>query len=185
MLRTVLAGILSVGMIVTTVRAESPDRVGAARPAVGDVDRGAAPDFKVVFWYDRRRPLDTFKYQVYDLRKSEFTPEVGRWLTLMKEKYPGYEAYAREVVLAREEGGTEKLKIGSAIIREFLVVGTEHGYDFGGYAGMGRFDPRDTSQPSRPSRVPSMSRPNRLPASPYLPPAASSPFPLPYPRPHP
>ena len=41
-------------------------------------------DFKVVVWYRRDRPLETFKYQIYDLRKGEYTPAVDDWLELMR-----------------------------------------------------------------------------------------------------
>src|SRR4051794_14611257 len=85
--------------------------------------QAAGADFRVAYWFDRGRPLETFKFQPYDLRKKEFTPDVERWLRMMQDKYPGYEAYTRDVDLSRLKGGTDKLKVGSAITGEFLAVG--------------------------------------------------------------
>ncbi|MGZ3415554.1 MAG: hypothetical protein ACXVAT_17180, partial [Isosphaeraceae bacterium] len=70
-------------------------------------------DFKVVVWYRRDRPLDTFKYQVYDVRKGQYTPAVDAWIQLLRTKYPAYDVTIREVDLAREQGETESLKVGS------------------------------------------------------------------------
>jgi hypothetical protein len=86
-----------------------------------------AADMRIVFWYDRARPLDTFKFQSYDLRKHQYTPEVERWATMTRQKYPGFEVYTRDVDLTREVGQTDNLKIGSAITREFMVLGARHG----------------------------------------------------------
>jgi hypothetical protein len=138
---------------------------------------GTAPDVRIVFWYDRKRPLETFHHQVYNLRKHEYTPAVERWFKRMREQYEGYDAYSRDIVLEREHGDTEKHKIGSAIVREFLIVGSAYGYDFGGFsaAGVTGFHPT----PLRP--LP------RVGISPFIPVAPSVPFPVPYPypRPHP
>lgn len=134
------------------------------------------PDLRLVVWYDRARPLETFRYQVYDLRRHEFTPKVGAWVARVRASYPRYEVDTRDVVLARERGDTEKLRIGSAVIREFLVLGTAHGYDFGGMTSGGAVPPGVPTRPVRPlPRRPSHST---SPASP------TGPFPIPYPRPH-
>jgi hypothetical protein len=144
---------------------------------------GTGPDVRIVFWYDRKRPLETFRHQVYDLRKHEYTPAVERWFKRMRERYEGYDAYSRDIVVEREHGDTEKHKIGSAIVREFLVVGSAYGYDFGGFAAGGSRGPGGVS-----SFHPTPSRPlPRVGTSPFIPVAPSVPFPVPYPypRPHP
>jgi hypothetical protein len=150
---------------------------------------GASPsaDLRIVFWYDRARPLDTFQYRVYDLRKHEFTHEVERWLADVRARFPRFEAYTRDVVLSQERGETEKLKTGSVVVREFLVIGSYYGYDFGG------FMPGSPSL-SPPRRSPSLVNPIVPPRRP-TPPLFSAPgsgpignpnpFPYPYPRPHP
>ena len=48
-------------------------------------------DFKVITWFRRDQPLATFKYQIYDVRKGEYTPAVHAWLELMRTKHPAYE----------------------------------------------------------------------------------------------
>jgi hypothetical protein len=132
-------------------------------------------DVRLVFWFDRARPLDTFKFQAYDLRRKEFTPDVDRWLAVMKKDFPGYDAYTRDVDLAGERGETDNLKVGSAVLREFLVLGGRYGYDFGGY---------DYQAPARPVPFHSLPRVGTRPAYTGVP-SASYPFPVPYPRPHP
>ena len=60
-----------------------------AAPPVQPAATSEHADFKVVIWYRRDRPLDTFKYQVYDLRKGQYTPAVDAWVQLMRTKYQG------------------------------------------------------------------------------------------------
>ena len=69
-------------------------------------------------WYRRDGPLDTFKYQVYDVRKGQYTPAVDVWIQLLRTKYPAYDVMIREVDLTREQGETESLKVGSVVKRE-------------------------------------------------------------------
>ena len=93
--------------------------LGASAAAVAFDDPPATapvqPDVKIAVWYRRDRPLDTFKYQVYDLRKGEYTRAVDDWLTFLRTRYPAYQVHIRDVVLAREKGATEALRVGSVI----------------------------------------------------------------------
>ncbi len=139
-----------------------------------------AADVRLVFWYERARPLDTFKFQSYDLRKKQFTPEVERWMVLMKRKYPGYDVYTREIDLSQEHGATDNLKIGSAITREFLSFGALHGASFAGYSGP---SPNILSG-TKPSTFHTIPRVGNGPLGLSAPPALY-PVPMPYPRPHP
>ena len=108
---------------------------GASGPQANPPGRPAATpghtDFKVVVWYRRDRPLDTFKYQVYDLRKGQYTPAVDVWIQLPRTKYPGYDVTIREVDLAREQGETESLKVGSVIKRELMAAAALEGIVIG------------------------------------------------------
>ncbi len=145
-------------------------------------------DFKVVLWYRRDRPLDTFKYQVYDLRKGQYTPAVDAWVQLMRTKYTAYHVTMRDVDLEDEQGETESLKVGSVIKRELMAAAALEGVVIGyGVPGFqvptnaprtGLAAPARTSQPAP--------RGATLGSSSYLnPPGPSFPFPMPYPRPHP
>lgn len=71
----------------------------------------------------------------------------------MKRDYPGYEAYTRDVVLAREQGHTDNLKIGSAVLREFYLLGDRNGYTFAGTT---------TSTAGPPPRIPGAVRPTPM-----------------------
>ena len=81
-------------------------------PLSGSAPGYAHADFKVLVWYRRADPLATFKYQVYDLRKGEFTPAVVAWIKTVNAKYPTYTAFTRDVDLSAENGKTDALKVG-------------------------------------------------------------------------
>jgi len=166
---------------------------GATGPQANPPGRPAATpghtDFKVVLWYRRDRPLDTFKYQVYDLRKGQYTPAVDAWLQLLRTKYRAYDVMIREVDLAREQGETESLKVGSVIKRELLAAAALEGIVIGDTAPglqVRTIAPR-TGLPAAPGMI---GRPAPLGASfrssnDLNPPGPSFPVPMPYPRPHP
>lgn len=143
-----------------------------------------APDVRIVFWFDRARPLDTFRYQAYDLARREYTPAVDAWLARLRKEYPGYAAYARDVDASRGQGDTRDHRIGHAILQEFLGVGLQHGYDFGGYLpGIGPSAPLFPSYRPSPALRPTPGRPG-LPAG-VSPAPTPFPVPFPFPRPHP
>jgi hypothetical protein len=179
------------GLIVLLVLAcASPDATGsqanlASRPAATPEEIG----FKVAVWYRRDQPLDTFKYQVYDVRKGQYTPAVDAWVQLMRTKYTAYHVTIRDVDLAHELGETESLKVGAVVKRELMAAAALEGVVVGdGVPGfqVPAIAPR-TGLPAAPGRI-------GRPAPPGLgarglnelnPPAPSFPVPVPYPRPHP
>jgi hypothetical protein len=135
-----------------------------------------APDLKIAVWYREADPLDTFRYQVYDLRRGEYSPAVDQWSADVRARYPAYRVYVRDVVLARQRGASEKYRIGAAIMDEFLAVGAAHGYDFRPPAPTPATRSVATPRPSLPvGGLPPVGGP----------PAPSFPVPVPYPRPHP
>ncbi|MGA7501537.1 MAG: hypothetical protein WBX00_32810 [Isosphaeraceae bacterium] len=166
---------------------------GASGPQANLSDRPAATpgltDFKVVVWYRRAQPLDTFKYQVYDLRKGQYTPAVDVWIQLLRTKYPGYDVTIREVDLAREQGETESLKVGSVIKHELMAAAALEGIVIGDTVPglqVRTIVPR-TGLPAAQGMI---GRPAPLGASfrgsnELNPPGPSFPVPVPYPRPHP
>jgi hypothetical protein len=145
-------------------------------------------DYKVVIWYHQDRPLDTFKYQVYDVRKGEYTPAVDAWIELMRSKHPAYLVAVRDVDLSRQKGETESLKVGSVLMRELTAAASLEGIIVGGPIGGGLsrpFSPRPgfstppiAGQPSLPGIGPTRSVD-------LSPPPYTYPVPMPYPRPHP
>jgi hypothetical protein len=84
-------------------------------------------DFKVLIWYRLDDPLGTFKYQVYDVRKGEYTPAVDRWIVDVQKKYSGYLVVVRDVDLLREKGATEQLRVGAVIRRDIAVAAASAG----------------------------------------------------------
>lgn len=145
-------------------------------------------DYKVVAWFDRARPIESFQYQVYDVRKGDYTPAVDAWVALMAAKYPGYEVAVRDVDLAREKGPTEIRKVGAVVHRELLAAAAAEGVFLDG-APPRRIVAR---RPLTPRLVPIE---GPFAPSPYLPSArmrflqpstpVGFPVPMPYPRPHP
>jgi hypothetical protein len=174
---------LSLLFLIALAQPPAPERATTANPASGPAKPIA--DLKIAFWYDRNRPLDTFRYQVYDLAKGEDSPELDRWMKTIRDRFPSYSAYTREFDLSRVHGDTRNHKIGTAIQSEFLAVGTAHGYDFGGYVpGVDRL-PSASPRPFRPFPVRPLPTPRgRTPELPG-PPSSRFPVPIPYPRPHP
>lgn len=153
---------------------------GAPAPAV-DL---AGADLVVVVWYRGDDALETFKYRVYDVRKGEYTAAVDEWVAMMRRKFPGYVVRARRVVLAKEQGATESLKVGSVIHRELIGAAAMSGIVLGEPLQVGP----GPASPSRPAaRIDRWSEPqpgaggqtNINPVD------RGSPFPVPYPRPHP
>jgi hypothetical protein len=167
-------------------RAQSPaDRAGSVSTSPARID------FKVITWFRRDQPLATFKYQIYDLRKGEYTPAVDAWLELMRTKHPGYEVTVRNVDLTREKGQTEMLKVGSVIKRELAAVAGLEGIFVGDgiVPGLNRL-PTLTPGPGSPTARQGSFRSG--PLGPQVdrslfanPPSSGFPFPVPYPRPRP
>lgn len=116
------------------------------------------------------------------MRKGEYTPAVDQWVAMMRQKYPGYVVRACRVVLAKEPGATESLKVGSVIHRELIGAAAMSGIVLGGPLQVG-----PAPAPSRPAARTSSF--DELPGSGggtnSNPVDRPSPFPVPYPRPHP
>ncbi len=74
-------------------------------------------DFKVIVWYNKVDALKTFQYQIYDVRKGEFTSKVDDWIKDVQVRYPAYVVIVREVDLGREKGATEMLNVGAVVRR--------------------------------------------------------------------
>lgn len=153
------------------------------------ISRGAPPvqsiDYKVAIWYRRDRPLETFRYQAYDLRKGEYTRAVDDWLVLLRTRYPEYEVHVLDVVLAREKGATERLRLGSAIHRELLAAAAAEGVFLG--APIPRVQAPRPALPGTPSLLgrPTLPGLGSTGTVDFSPPRPSFPVPVPYPRPHP
>lgn len=148
-------------------------------------------DYKVVVWYNKSAPIDTFKHQTYDLRKNEYTPTVDEWVEMMRTRYPNYEVVVRDVDVARETGPNDTRKVGSVIYRELLSAAATQGVFVG--AAAPPLSPSPTFRRPKPLATPPSSL-GPMPGygySPILPMFYQNPLPqgfpvpVPYPRPHP
>jgi hypothetical protein len=148
-------------------------------PAVGQP--GPHVDYRVIVWYRRSRPLETFEYQVYDVRKGEYTAAVDDWLSLMRTKYTGYVVIPRAVDLSREKGKTEALKVGAVVQRELLAAAALAGVVLGEAGGTSSRSTRQAYSTRHRGTQRRFSGSSTMisPAGP------TSPVPMPYPRPHP
>lgn len=163
-----------------TVCAAPAAAVGPGEAAGSRVRRA---DLEILVWYRRADPLGTFKYQVYDVRKGQYTAAVGAWVDDIRKKHPAYIVIVRDLDLKREPGETESLKVGSVIKRELMVAAAFAGIIPGAApnVGPGPFSP-GIAQPARLQPLPRPLSNDRT----YLAPnPAPFPFPYPYPRPHP
>jgi hypothetical protein len=164
-------------------RACGPGEAAAhsGRPAI-------TADFKVLVWYNRSDPLGTFQYQVYDVRKGQYTAKVDDWIRDVQAKYPLYYVAVRAVDLNREKGKTEMLKVGAVVQRELTVAASLAGIVIGAgpsfplRPGSGLDLGSQAVGPGTGARI------NRLPGSvginrDYVNPAPTPfPIPVPYPR---
>lgn len=148
-----------------------------------------SPDFKVVIWYHRSDPLETFRHQVYDVRKGEYTAQVDEWLEKIRKEYPHYRAYVKEVSLKRgAEPGSPTDAVASAIVAELMAVAgptRRIGVRLPDQFYVGSTPAYQSGAPARAARsVPLVPGGFGAPGS-YAPPAYTFPNPFPYPRPHP
>jgi hypothetical protein len=178
-------GLLKTTLLILTIPSGSTAMEFGPGEAAGGSQRGqaAAADFKVLVWYRRDDALGTFQYQVYDLRKGEYSAAVDAWIKDIPAKYPAYIVLVRDVDLKRAQGETEMLKVGSVIKRELMVAAAMSGVLLGGPPtispgppdSLRNLAPRANLQPGRLSSDRSF-----LNQNPTL-----FPVPVPYPRPHP
>lgn len=179
-------------LLLTLAFAAAGPRAALAGP--GEAGRGRRPartarhglagvDFVVLIWFRRDDPLATFQYQAYDVRRGEYTEAVDDWIALMRQKYPHYLVRVHRVNLDRERGATEQLKVGSVIYRELLMAAAESGVILGAPLQIGP-EPHAVQHPS--ARILTWPEtPGAGGTTNINPPANTSPFPVPYPRPHP
>ena len=93
-------------------------------------------DFKVLVWYRQSDPLGTFKFEIYDVRKGEYTAKVDEWIKDVRARFPSHYVALRDVDLTREKGATDLLKVGKVIDREVAVAAARAGI----VIGSGRID---------------------------------------------
>src|SRR5437867_2934717 len=103
MIRNVRLGRVLVLVLALLLAADrAPGQAPSAPPPA------AAADYKIAFWYHRSDPLNTFHYQVYDLRQGQYTGAVEDWLRTMQANHPDYAAYVKDLRLKPDSGQTER-----------------------------------------------------------------------------
>jgi hypothetical protein len=178
-------GLLSTTLLLLAIPSGSAAMEFGPGEAAGGSQRvsAGATDFKVLVWYRRDDALGTFKYQVYDVRKGEYSAAVEAWIKDIPAKYPAYIVLVRDVDLKRAKGETEMLKVGSVIKRELMVAaamsGVAIGEGFRSRPGPTYLGPSQGFSANRSAALPKTDR-NFLNQNP-----PSFPVPVPYPRPHP
>jgi hypothetical protein len=172
--------LLTLGIVlIAAIRPAPASGFGPGEAAAGP--RPGSVDFKVLVWYRRDDPLGTFKYQVYDVRKGEYTRAVDEWIELVRNKHPDYILTVRNVDLRQLYGQTELLKVGSVIKNELLGAAAFAGIVLGTGPSITRVSPPSPAR-SNPIFAPRLnplgSSGANLGPNPYL-------FPVPYPYPRP
>lgn len=185
---SMILGLLVLATRLAEAQAPGPAAAPSAAADASKTQAPPSPDFKVVFWYHRRSPLETFRHQVYDVRKGEYTPHVDDWLEKLRKEYPHYLAYVKEVTLKEERERARPQEAVANAVRAELVAAVAptvrkrirqpEPFIFGGSSTF-------QSAPARSARSTQlMPRSSGAPGS-YGPPAYTFPNPFPYPRPHP
>jgi hypothetical protein len=189
--RRPLAVLLAAFLIATG----TPSRADLAPPAEAPAATGAAA-IKLVLWYDRARPFETFRFRAYDLGKGEYTKAVDDWMALMERSYPGYTVAVRDLpAMEGDPAGRiaaavedEKLALARLILEKYSMGSPRRNLTYGsGYSGFS-WSPqssvlnRNVSPFANaiPRSLYPLGAAHTVPSQPYL-----FPTPMPYPRPHP
>jgi hypothetical protein len=117
--RAMIRGVLLAWvLLLVTLVTSSPAQDGTPATALPPEaeSKPVRPSFRVVFWYARKDPLKTVRWQIYDLRKGEYTHAIDDWLTLLKTGFPSYEAFVRDVE------STELEDVRDMIFREVVFL---------------------------------------------------------------
>jgi hypothetical protein len=186
-------GIVILGAFLIAIGARA--RADLPRPAQPEVP--GKPTFRLVIWYDRRRPFETFHHRAYDLAKGEYTKAVDDWRMLMERSYPGYTVLVRDRAVTAGDSADkvlaavadeEELALAKSIMQAHGFGDTQRRSNYSaGYHGFS-WSPQTTAP-----RRDSSSLKNAVPhsfsplgaAHPAPSPTYLFPNPMPYPRPHP
>jgi hypothetical protein len=172
------------------IRADAADPPDAGQPSPP-----APSDFKLVVWYDRARPFDSFQYRVYNVTRGQYTKAVDDWMGLMDREFPRYSVAVRELRAVEADSAAtvaaavddEKLTLAKSILQKYSIGDARRrsSYD-SGYSGLW-LSPAPSSIGNRspfknpaPRITPGLGSARMSPPPTYL-----FPTPWPYPRPHP
>jgi hypothetical protein len=178
--------------ILTTLGLRSP---AADAPVPGPPPPPTASVYKLVLWYHRARPFDSFQYRAYNVTRGQYTKAVDDWMALMNREFPRYAVAVRELTLTEGEAARklaaavedEKLKLAQRILQKYAIGDGRRpsGYQ-SGYLGIGtppgaeRKANQTPFEHPIPNRFPPLGSARMTPSPGYL-----YPNPWPYPRPHP
>jgi hypothetical protein len=179
---------LSIALLVLLVIPSAAIAYGPGEAAAHSRRQPATADFKVLVWYSRSDTLGTFQYQVYDVRKGQYTAKVDAWIKDVRAKFPSYVVVLRDVDLNREQGATEMLKVGAVVQRELIVAASYAGVVVGAGPSLSPRSGFGLGQASPTPGAGSGARLNPMPRSiggnrDFLNPVPTPfPIPVPYPR---
>jgi hypothetical protein len=164
-------------------------------PAAGPPPPSAPSVYKLVLWYDRTRPFDSFQYRAYNVTRGQYTKAVDDWMALMRRDFPRYTVAVRDLTLPEGDPAgkiaaaveDEKLALAKSILQRYAIGEKRRrsGYD-SGY--MGVWAPPAAQRKASgtpfehpiPKSFPELGSARMTPSGGYL-----FPHPWPYPRPHP
>jgi hypothetical protein len=200
-LRRVHAAYLLTGLFLAGEPARAQDARAGSPPTQAERSATTGHVFKVVVWYERKRPFETFQHRAYDVSKGEYTWKVDDWVEMVGREYPGYDVNVQEVVIGGGDPATEVASVvGEEKLRLARIILQKYGVRRGGLATAGAGRSRSNRSPFRhevfkPVAPLGSASVTRFPAlgasgtsSPYPMRSAGgflSPNPFPYPRPHP
>jgi hypothetical protein len=81
------------------------------------------PEYRLVYWFDWSRPVETFRHHAYDLRAGEYPAQaVQEWKQGLRQSHPNYAVLLRDVRLADLPGETDQQKLDEAVHRQFAEI---------------------------------------------------------------
>jgi hypothetical protein len=110
-----------------TGQATSPEPVpNEAAAPIPEKPAASKGPLKVICWYAKRDPVQTFQYKAYDVSKGQYSPAVDEWLKLVEQRFPDYVAYVRTLDLNPLSSETERQQVAHLIGRELTVITVHH-----------------------------------------------------------
>lgn len=105
---------------------KEPSASPTSRPAAEKaIDTTREPDFKIVCWFKRSNPVNTFQSMTYDVGKGQYTAKVDEWLEMMHEHFPNYRAYVKPVWLKTKDPVALEETLAGVVRHERLMAGGE------------------------------------------------------------
>lgn len=98
--------------------------LGSLSPALADEPKAEGPpDYKLVYWFDWAKPIQTFHHKAYDVKAGGYPSEaVQAWKASLRQSHPRYAVLIRDAWLSELPGDSVDAKLKEAVHRQYIEV---------------------------------------------------------------